>query len=66
VKQRAELDDLVDAWWKTAEAMGVSAEVADESLSSWHAQIFVAILNQCGWTTAEWNEAVVPSKENVV
>lgn len=64
MKPRAELNDLVDAWWKTAEAMDAMPDTASPDRKSWHARVFEKILEQCGWTTPEWNDVVVPKKEN--
>lgn len=63
MKSRAELNDLVDVWWKTAEAMEALPAIADQKRKDWHARVFEKILNQCGWTTLEWNDAVVPKKQ---
>ncbi len=62
---KAQLSDLIDAWWKTAKEMNAMPDTASDSLKLWHAGVFESILIQCGWTTLEWNEAVVPKKENV-
>lgn len=54
----------MDAWWKTAEAMDAVGDAASQERKNWHARVFEKILDQCGWTTSEWNDAVVPKKEN--
>lgn len=64
MKPRAALNDLVDTWWKTAEAMDAVGDAASQERKNWHARVFEKILDQCGWTTSEWNDAVVPKKEN--
>lgn len=63
MKPRAELNDLVDVWWKTAEAMEATPALASKERQEWHARVFEKILDQCGWTTTEWNDAVVPKEE---
>jgi hypothetical protein len=64
VNPKAQLNDLVDTWWKTSEIMNVSNE-APQELVSWHAYVFERILIQCGWNSEEWNKAVAPEKEIV-
>lgn len=63
MKPRAELNDLVDVWWRTAEAMDAMPATASQERKDWHSRVFEKILNQCGWTTVEWNDAVIPKKE---
>jgi hypothetical protein len=60
---KANLDDLIDTWWKTAEVMGISSDewVAKKE---WHAHVFETILRYCGWTVSEWNEAMNKIEED--
>lgn len=61
---KPEYNELVDAWWKTAEVLDAMPG-CDESRKSWHANVFEKILTSCGWTVQEWNEAVDASKKSV-
>lgn len=61
---KAQLNDLIDTWWKTTEIMDVTNNSPQERIN-WHAYVFERILMQCGWTSEEWNKAVVPEKEIV-
>ncbi len=61
-------EDLVDAWWKTADAMNVTKDDScPKWLRSWHTSVFERILQQCGWTVERWNHAVesINNKEGV-
>jgi hypothetical protein len=63
MNHKAELTDLIDVWWKTADIMEASSASASQERKSWHAHIFEKILIQCGWTIEEWNEAMDLMKE---
>lgn len=60
---KAAYKDLVDAWWKIAEAMDAMPP-ATEARSQWVSNVFGRLLDQCGWTIDEWNEAVDTEKES--
>lgn len=54
---KAELNELIDTWWRTAEAMEARPGCS-EARTNWHAHVFDGILKACGWTTLEWNDAL--------
>lgn len=58
---KAEFNDLVDAWWKTAAALE-AVPPADEQRINWHAFVFEKILTQCGWSVQEWNDHIEATK----
>jgi hypothetical protein len=60
--QKTDFSELVEAWWKTAEALN-ALPGCEPSRTSWHAHVFERILIMCGWTTEEWNEAVDLERE---
>lgn len=60
--ERADFDELVDAWWKTARAMDAMPGDCSDKRRDWHAWNFEKVLTSNGWTTAEWNEAVEARK----
>ncbi len=64
VTDKPEYHELVDAWWKTAEALD-ALPGCDRSRTDWHANVFEGILKQCGWTVKEWNDAVDLQKQRV-
>ena len=62
IESKAEYDDLVDAWWKTADALDARPPT-EESRINWHAHVFERILVQCGWSVQEWNEITITMSE---
>jgi hypothetical protein len=54
---KPEFHVLVETWWSTAEALEAMPG-CEPPRASWHAHVFERILEQCGWTVQEWNEAV--------
>ena len=59
MNQKADYDDLADAWWKTAKCMkAIPQEETSEAIRVWHSTVFEKILIQCGWTIEEWNQIV--------
>lgn len=62
--QKPEFIELVETWWATAEALEAMPG-CEPSRSSWHAHVFERILEQCGWSVSEWNEAVDLQKRKV-
>lgn len=60
---KAKLNDLIDTWWKTAEAMEARPGECSPERSAWHASVFESVLIQCGWSVSEWNEAVDNTKK---
>jgi hypothetical protein len=64
MNQKADYDELADAWWKTAKCMNaVPSEETSEAIRVWHSTVFEKILIQCGWTIEEWNQ-IVSEKTN--
>ncbi len=59
---KADYRELVDAWWKTADALE-ALPGAERIRVDWHARMFEGILTQCGWTVQEWNIVVASEKE---
>lgn len=62
---KAEFHELVDTWWKTAEALEAMPGACEPGRKDWHAWVFERILDYCGWTTQEWNDAVEAQKLKV-
>jgi hypothetical protein len=61
---KPEYFELVDTWWKTAEALD-ALPGCKKSKMDWHAHVFERILDQCGWSVKEWNEAVSLQKQKI-
>ena len=61
---KPEFHELVETWWATAEALE-ALPGCPPSRTDWHAHVFERILEQCGWTVKEWNEAVDLQKQKI-
>lgn len=66
MKLKADIHELIDIWWKTAEIMDAMPATASQELKNWHAYVFEKILIQCGWSVTEWNNTVLPKQESEV
>jgi hypothetical protein len=61
MENKADYLELVDAWWKSAEALEALPGAADYRVD-WHSRIFETVLRHCGWTVEEWNNVVEAEK----
>jgi|DEB19_MinimDraft_2_1074335.scaffolds.fasta_scaffold20632_2 hypothetical protein len=52
----ATYDDMLDIWWKIADAMKFSPGESPESLRDYHAAVFEKCLHHLHWTIPEWNQ----------
>lgn len=54
-KNKANYEDLRDAWWAMSKAMKADE---NESMQRWLSVKFEDVLKSCNWTVEEWNAAV--------